>query len=235
MIRARARGHTDSGSHRGARRCREGQLKSASALTGVLRYQRDDGWLTHGLNKAFGHTEVHLANDTGVCDRDLGKRASAQNEPAPLLAIRPFGPKAVRSQVLAHRIKNVAGGQPPPAPATCPPAHLLWVITGPNGFGEHGGEQCVGTVGSPAAADLGVEPVDKARSPRSGARLRLFKDERRLLEHPEVLADGVVVKPQQLGELGDADRSSALGEVAKDPMACRIPERTGRQLQRVGI
>ena len=106
---------------------------------------------------------------------------------------------------------------------------------GSDDLAQQAGEQLVGALGAPGAADVGVEPIEQTRATGSVTPLELIEDEAGVLEHCQVLAHGVVVETDKRGQLGNTDRASSVCDVTKDSISRRrVPEGAGFLLKAVG-
>jgi len=67
-----------------------------------------------------------------------------------------------------------------------------------------------------------MQPVEQPGSAGAIANLDFLRNESGPLEYGQMLANGIVIEPHEVGELGDTDRPIGVGNIAKEAMACRI-------------
>src|SRR5690606_22997988 len=114
------------------------------------------------------------------------------------------------------------------------PADLLGVAAGADDLEEEAAQPLVGPAGVPATGGRRVDLVDEAGPASAGGAGPGLDDEPGGDELGHVLADGVVVEPDVLVDLGDADGPARVRDEPEDGVARRVAERTGLFLERRG-
>jgi uncharacterized protein (DUF2249 family)/iron-sulfur cluster repair protein YtfE (RIC family) len=201
-------------------------------INGVLGHQLDVRVLTHLLDQAFDHPQVELADGVRVACGHIGERAAAQDEAAAVGRGGSPGLEPGGSKVLFEPGHGASSGSErpgSPAPGALP--YRSRVVPSSKDLGKKRRQQLVGGLGAPRTGHVGVEPVEQARPSGASTHLGLLHDEFGALEHRQVLADGVVVEPQQRRQLSHPNGPPGSGDVAKDPVPGRVAEGSSSALE----
>lgn len=205
-------------------------------ITGILGHQLDARVRIHLLDQALDHPEVELADGVRVACGHIGERAAAQDERAAVgrggsPGLEPGGSKVLFEPVDCGSSSSERPGSPAPGALS----YRSRVVPGAKDLGKKRRQQFVGALGAPRTRHVGVEPVEQARPSGASPYFGFLHDEFGVLQHRQVLTDGVVVEPQQRGQLGHPDSPDGSGDVAEDPVPGRVAEGSSSALEGVSL
>ena len=160
---------------------------------------------------------MELADDGRIGDGYGPERTAPEDELDVAARLPAGGLEALLDHLALERVQRIAcRGSPSAVTAAGLASHLLSRLAAAYGLRQEKGEALIGTGGPPGPSSTGMGSVAKARSTWPIPGLDLFDDEPGLPQLGQMLAHGVVVKVEHLGELGHVHRPWSLEHIEED-------------------
>src|SRR6185437_6387296 len=150
---------------------------------------------------------------------NLDERTTTEHEVTAPVMSRGGGAKPASDEILLELrerggLRRHLAGMPSPGLAS---NHSRTSLRA-NDLAQECCQELVWTLCFPRASHFRVQPIEQARAARAVAYLIVLEHQSRILQHCKVLAHGVVVETEQIGEFCDTDGPIGISDKPEDPM-----------------